>query len=223
MINVEGVEIRWNGHDGFKFESRDKKKVYVDPYKLVAEYNHKNDADVILISHNHFDHLSTEDINKIINKNTKICCPEECVDSLKKNYPENDIIVLKPRETKKLEEEAITITGIEAYNTNKDFHPKKDEKIGFIIEMNDNLTIYHTGDTDIIPEMEKVDTDILLVPVSGTYVMTAQEAVKATNEIIKPKKLAIPMHYGSIVGTVKDAENFCKDVTVCKTSILEIE
>ncbi len=89
--------------------------------------------------------------------------------------------------------------------------------------MNNNLTIYHTGDTDIIPEMEKVDTDILLVPVSGTYVMTAQEAVKATNEIIKPKKLAIPMHYGSIVGTVKDAENFCKDVTVCKTSILEIE
>lgn len=222
MINVEGVEIRWNGHDGFRFDLKDKKVVYVDPYKLVAEYNHKNDANIILISHNHFDHLSIEDINKIINKNTKICCSEESVDLLKKNYPENDIIVLKPRETKKIDEE-ITITGIEAYNTNKNFHPKGDEKIGFIIEMNNNLTIYHTGDTDIIPEMEKVNTDVLLVPVSGTYVMTAQEAIKATNEIIKPKKLAIPMHYGSIVGTVKDAEDFCKDVNVCKTSILEIE
>ena len=160
MINVDGVEIRWNGHDGFRFESKDnnkkKKVVYVDPYKLVAEYNHRNDADIILISHNHFDHLSVEDINKIIRKNTKICCSEECMDSLKKNYPENDIILLKPRETKKLEDE-ITITGIEAYNTNKNFHPKKDKKIGFILEIN-NLSIYHTGDTDIIPEMEKVNS-----------------------------------------------------------------
>lgn len=223
MIDVEGVEIRWNGHDGFRFDLKDnKRKIYVDPYKLISGYNHKNDADIILISHNHFDHLSVEDINKIINKNTRIYCAEECLDSLKKNYPQNDITVLKPREIRKLED-GITITSVESYNTNKDFHPKKDEKIGFLIKMNNNLTIYHTGDTDIIPEMEKVDTDILLIPVSGTYVMTAQEAIKATNEIIKPKKLAIPMHYGSIVGSVKDAEEFCKNVNVCKTVMLEIE
>ena len=71
--------------------------------------------------------------------------------------------------------------------------------------------------------MEKVNPDVLLAPVSGTYVMTAQEAIKATNEIIKPKKLAIPMHYGTIVGSVKDAEEFSKGVNVCKTSIQEIE
>ena len=221
MINVEGVEIRWNGHDGFRFDSNNK-RIYVDPYKLIKEYDDKNDANIILISHNHFDHLSIEDINKIVNKNTKICTSEECLDSLKKNYPANDIILLEPGETKKIIEDGITITGIEAYNTNKNFHPKKDKKIGFIIETN-NLSIYHTGDTDIIPEMEKVNPDVLLAPVSGTYVMTAQEAIKATNEIIKPKKLAIPMHYGTIVGTVKDAEDFSKGVNVCKTSILEVE
>jgi L-ascorbate metabolism protein UlaG (beta-lactamase superfamily) len=220
MINIEGVEIRWNGHDGFRFDSENK-IVYVDPYKLIKEYNNKNDADILLISHNHFDHLSIEDIDNVINKNTIICCSQECLDNLKKNYPENEIYPLKPGETKKIQ--GLTITGIEAYNTNKNFHPKKDEKIGFIIATKNNLTIYHTGDTDIIPEMEKVNPDILLVPVSGTYVMTAQEAVKATNEMIKPKKLAIPMHYGSIVGTVNDAEDFCKNVNVCKTVILEIE
>jgi L-ascorbate metabolism protein UlaG (beta-lactamase superfamily) len=220
MINVEGVEIRWNGHDGFRFDSNNK-RIYVDPYKLIAEYDNKNDADILLISHNHFDHLSVEDINKIINKNTKICAPEECLDSLKKNYPANSIILLEHGETKKIEE-GISITGIKAYNTNKNFHPKKDGKIGFIIEIN-NLSIYHTGDTDIIPEMENVNPDVLLAPVSGTYVMTAKEAIKATNEIIKPKKLAIPMHYGTIVGSVKDAEEFSKGVNVCKTSIQEIE
>lgn len=219
MINLEGVEIRWNGHDGFRFNSENK-RVYVDPYKLIKAYNHKNDADILLISHNHFDHLSIEDIDKVINNNTKICCSQECLDTLKQKYTENEIYPLKPGETKRIEE--VIITAIEAYNTNKNFHPKKDDKIGFIIEIN-SLKIYHTGDTDIISEMEKVNPDVLLVPVSGTYVMTAQEAIKATNEMIKPKRLAIPMHYGSIVGTVSDAENFCKNVNVCKTSILEIE
>jgi L-ascorbate metabolism protein UlaG (beta-lactamase superfamily) len=71
--------------------------------------------------------------------------------------------------------------------------------------------------------MENLNPDILFVPVSGTYVMTAKEAAKATNELIKPKKIAIPMHYGSIVGKVKDAEDFSKDVNICKTAIMEIE
>lgn len=218
-MNIEGIEIRWNGHDGFRIEV-DGNKIYVDPYKLIPSYVSKSDADIILISHNHFDHLSIEDINNIINENTKIICSHECVEELKKNNVKNEIIPLKPKEARTVGN--IEIRGIEAYNTDKKFHPKKDEKIGFIINVN-NLKIYHTGDTDIIPEMENVSPDILFVPVSGTYVMTAKEAGKATNELIKPKKIAIPMHYGSIVGTVKDAEDFCKDVNICKTAILEIE
>ena len=219
MMNIEGIEIRWNGHDGFRIEV-DGNKIYVDPYKLIPSYVSKSDADIILISHNHFDHLSIDDIKYVINENTKIICSHECIESLKKNYVENEIIPLKPKEARTVGN--IEIRGIEAYNTDKKFHPKKDEKIGFIINVN-NLKIYHTGDTDIIPEMENVNPDILFVPVSGTYVMTAKEAGKATNELIKPKKIAIPMHYGSIVGSVKDAEDFCKDVNICKTAILEIE
>ena len=219
MMNIEGIEIRWNGHDGFRIEV-DGNKIYVDPYKLIPSYVSKSDADIILISHNHFDHLSIDDIKYVINENTKIICSHECVEVLKKNYVENEIIPLKPNEARTVGN--IEIRGIEAYNTDKKFHPKKDEKIGFIINVN-NLKIYHTGDTDIIPEMENVNPDILFVPVSGTYVMTAQEAGKATNELIKPNKIAIPMHYGSIVGTIKDAEDFCKDVNICKTEIMEIE
>jgi L-ascorbate metabolism protein UlaG (beta-lactamase superfamily) len=94
--------------------------------------------------------------------------------------------------------------------------------VGFIITLND-FRIYHTGDTDDIPEMSATDSDIALVPVSGTYVMTAEEAAKAVNEKIKPKKLAIPMHYGSIVGGEKDAANFKQLVQVCPVQILEKE
>ena len=83
--------------------------------------------------------------------------------------------------------------------------------------------IYHTGDTDIIPEMKFGNADIALVPVSGTYVMTAEEAAQAVNEVIKPKKLAIPMHYGTIIGSEKDAERFRELVNVCETKILERE
>ena len=85
------------------------------------------------------------------------------------------------------------------------------------------MRIYHAGDTDIIPEMEGFDPDIALLPVSGTYVMTADEAARATNEIIKPGKVAIPMHYGAIVGSKEDAEKFKTLVKVCPVEILEKE
>ena len=116
----------------------------------------------------------------------------------------------------------IPIDVVAAYNINKKFHPKVDGKVGFIFTLN-NQRIYHTGDTDIIPEMASVNPDIAFVPVSGTYVMNSEEAAHAINEFIKPKKLAIPMHYGSIVGTEKDAERFVDLVTVCDTIILERE
>jgi len=116
----------------------------------------------------------------------------------------------------------IPVEIVPAYNTNKKFHPKADNKVGFIFTLS-SQRIYHTGDTDIIPEMKSINPDIVFVPVSGTYVMTAEEAAQAVDEIIKPTKLAIPMHYGAIVGTQKDAEIFRELVKICETKILERE
>ena len=95
------------------------------------------------------------------------------------------------------------------------------KKLGFIIELGSDR-LYHVGDSDIIPEMKEVNPTIVLIPVSGTYVMTAEEASKAINELIKPK-IVIPMHYGTIVGNKEDAIRFSQLVTVCKTKILESE
>ena len=101
----------------------------------------------------------------------------------------------------------LTIEAVPAYNTNKKFHPKSDGKIGFVFSIN-GRRIYHAGDTDMIPEMESIGPDIALVPVSGTYVMNAEEAADAVNDLIRPKKVAIPMHYNAIVGTEEDAKKF---------------
>lgn len=219
MLEIDGVNIQWNGHDGYRLKANNK-IIYIDPFKLIQKYDNKNDADLILITHNHFDHLSIKDIDNIINSTTKLICSLECVESLNKTYGKNKIIALKPNDS--IEIENIKIDATRAFNINKDFHPKEDNKIGFILHVN-GLKIYHTGDTDIIPEMENINPDIAFVPVSGTYVMTAEEAAQATNNLIKPKKIAIPMHYNSIVGSVKDAEKFCNMVDVCKTRMLEIE
>ncbi len=218
MLNVNGIGISWNGHDGFRLDTGNK-LLYIDPFKLTQQYSNKNDADIILITHNHYDHLSVEDINNIIKESTIIICSSECTETLNKNYS-NKVIPLKPQGT--VEIDNVKVTAIEAYNTNKKFHPKDEHNIGYLIHIN-GLTIYHTGDTDLIPEMNNLNPDIAFVPVSGTYVMTAEEASKAVNELIKPKKLAIPMHYNSIVGSVKDAEVFCDKIHVCKTIIMNRE
>lgn len=219
MLEIDGIKIQWNGHDGYRLDTNNK-IIYIDPFKLVQKYHNKNDADILCISHNHFDHLNIQDINNIINVNTKLICSQECTKVLKENYSKNEIIPLKPGES--LDFENIKIEATRAYNTNKEYHPKEDNKIGFVLHM-DKLKIYHAGDTDLIPEMNDIDADIALVPVSGTYVMNYDEAAKAINDHIKPKKMAIPMHYNSIVGSTKDADEFCNMVHVCKTTILEVE
>ncbi len=219
MLEIDGLKIQWNGHDGYRLD-KDNKIIYIDPFKLIQKYNNKNDADILCISHNHFDHLNIQDINNIINDNTKLICSQECTKVLKENYSKNEIIPLKPGES--LDIGNIKIEATRAYNTDKEYHPKEDNKIGFVVSI-DKLKIYHAGDTDLIPEMNDIDADIALVPVSGTYVMNHEEAAKAVNEHIKPKKMAIPMHYNSIVGSTKDADAFCNMVSVCKTTILEVE
>jgi L-ascorbate metabolism protein UlaG (beta-lactamase superfamily) len=142
---------------------------------------------------------------------------EECGEQLGK-LEAGEVRKVRPNEA--LNIQGVKLQTVPAYNTNKTFHPKEDGKVGFIFTMG-NQRIYHAGDTDIIDEMESLDPDIALVPVSGTYVMTSDEAARAINELIKPKRVAIPMHYGAIVGDLKDANKFRELVTVCETKILQ--
>jgi L-ascorbate metabolism protein UlaG (beta-lactamase superfamily) len=219
MLDFNGIKIHWLGHDGYKIIAGGKATIYIDPYQLSKLQQNKNDADIVLISHNHFDHLSMDDLKHVIGENTTIVAAKECVEQLK-NFEAAKIKGVAPGD--RLTVQGMSIEAVAAYNTNKQFHPRADGKVGFVITL-DNMRIYHSGDTDDIPEMSATKPDVALIPVSGTYVMTAEEAARAVNEKIKPKKLAIPMHYGSIVGSEKDAVNFKQLVQVCPVQILDRE
>jgi len=214
VLEFRGVKFYWLGHDGFRIESGGK-TIYIDPYKL-SEHG-KNDADVVLISHDHFDHLSPDDLKHVVGEKSSIVAAKECLSKL------GDIKAFEKRGVvpgDKVSVQGITLEAVAAYNTNKTFHPKSDRKVGFVFTVND-MRIYHAGDTDEIPEMNDFKPHVAMVPVSGTYVMTAEEAARAVNERIKPKDLAIPMHYGTIVGTEEDARKFRELVKVCRVHILD--
>lgn len=217
-MDFNGVSFHWLGHDGFRIIAGGK-TIYIDPYQLSKAQHSKNDADIVFISHNHFDHLSMDDIKHVVANNTTIVAAKECVDQLKGSGAA-EIKGVTPGD--KLVVQGVSVEAVAAYNTNKRFHPKADGKVGFVLIAN-NMRIYHSGDTDYIPEMSAVKPDIALVPVSGTYVMTAEEAASAVNDKIKPRKLAIPMHYGSIIGSEKDAAKFKELVNVCSVEILSRE
>ncbi len=217
MFEYNDIGIIWTGHAGFKI-TYESKKIYIDPYKLSKEHENVCDADIVLITHNHFDHLSIEDLKNIVNETTVIVSAQECLSQLK-SLSVKESIGIDPRNSVKVND--LKIETVHAYNVDKEFHPKNDKKIGFIVEFG-NDRLYHIGDSDIIPEMKDTNSTIALVPVSGTYVMTAEEASKAINELINPK-IAIPMHYGTIVGNKEDAIRFSELVTVCKTEILKSE
>jgi L-ascorbate metabolism protein UlaG (beta-lactamase superfamily) len=217
-MEFNGVSFHWLGHDGFRIVAGGK-TIYIDPYQLAKAQHSKNNADIVLVSHNHFDHLSMEDLKHVIGKKTSIVAAKECLDQLKVAGAA-EVKGVAPGD--RLTVQGLPVEVLAAYNTNKKFHPKADNKVGFVITIN-GMRIYHTGDADDIPEMSAAKPDVALVPVSGTYVMTAEEAAKAVNEKIKPTKLAIPMHYGSIVGSEKDAATFKQLVAACPVQILSRE
>ena len=199
--------LKWLGHAGFKINGE--KTVYIDPFKI----NESEPADIIIITHEHFDHLSTEDIKKIQTGKTVIVTTQDCYSKVLGN-----IKIVSPGKT--LDVDGIKIEAVPAYNTNKDFHPKANAWMGVVVTIG-GMRIYHAGDTDYIPEMSNLkDIDIALLPVSGTYVMTAQEAAAAANKIMP--KVAVPMHYGAIIGTKEDAHEF-KKLCRCKAEILDVQ
>ena len=184
------------GHDSFRIEGT--KTIYFDPFEIKGNVP----ADIILVTHDHYDHLSPNDIKKIQNDQTIIIT--EKISAKKLN---GDVRVVKPGDSLMVGD--INIKAVPSYNTNKKFHPQNKGYLGFIVEI-DGVKIYHAGDTDVIPEMKDFKTDIALLPVSGTYVMTADEAVEAA-KMIQPE-IAVPTHYGSIVGETSDAESFQKQL-----------
>ena len=217
MWTYRGVNVHWLGHDSFVLSGT--KTVVIDPFK--AQGNFK--ADLLLVSHEHFDHLSVDDLKKVVTPATTVITITTCEKAVKDLKPKAVRVVLAGD---RLTVDGVSLEVLPAYNTNKfrspgnPFHPKADGKVGFILEIG-GVRIYHAGDTDEIPEMTSAKgVDVALLPVSGTYVMTAQEAVKACTAI--QPKLAIPMHYGAIVGSPADAEVFRKAVK-CRVEILAAE
>jgi L-ascorbate metabolism protein UlaG (beta-lactamase superfamily) len=187
-------KIFWLGHSSVKIRSD--KIVYIDPWKLKKP----EPADLILISHIHHDHFSLDDIGKIRKKETVIITTKDVADHLS-----GAVTVVKPGERVALP--WITVEAVPAYNPDKSFHPRENGWVGFILTV-EGRRIYYCGDTDIIPEMKDVRADIMIVPVGGTYTMTAEEAARAV-DLIKPEA-AVPIHYDDIVGSIKDAKRFAE-------------
>lgn len=193
-------KLHWLGHDGFRLEAS--KTIYFDPYKISAQ---AKKADIILITHEHFDHYSPADIALISTAETVIVADKTTaglIRSSKLLYKE--VQALSPQEETVVS--GIKVKGVASYNIGKPFHTKESAKLGYLVTV-DGATIYHAGDTDFIPEMKAIKADIALLPVSGTYVMTAQEAAQAAITIAPG--VAIPMHYGAgVIGTIDDAKEF---------------
>ena len=198
------MQIKWLGHASFKLKGT--KTVYIDPWKISPDEK----ADIILITHPHFDHFSPEDIGKIQKPETIIVGPKDSIKGIEGNIKE-----LEPGQSLELSD--IKIQTFVSYNKNKEFHPRKNNWLSFLIRM-DGTSVFHTGDADDIKDFHSIKTDVLLIPVSGTYVMNYKEASSLAN-IMKPK-LCIPMHWGDIVGSEDDAKKF-KKVSKSQVEILK--
>jgi len=198
MADIEGVNLDWTGHSGFVIKNN--KTIYIDPFQLKGE---PEKADIVLITHEHYDHCSIADIKRIAKPQTIIVTVPDCQSKLS-NLDIANVTLVKPGD--KISVQGIIIEAVPAYNLNKKFHLKENAWVGYVVTV-EGKRIYHAGDTDFIPEMRNLkNIDIAIVPISGTYVMTAEEAANAVNAF--QPKIAIPMHYGSIIGTSDDAARF---------------
>ena len=205
---MNGVSINFLGHDGFLIENGHKRLV-IDPYN-VSESIGK--VDYILITHSHYDHCSIKDINKLSKEGTVVIVPADAQSKITRiDGVHMEVIEIGDE----LDLGKMRIQALPAYNIGKDFHSKNEGWLGYLVKLG-NIIIYHAGDTDKIPEMNNLsgygkhgNNFIALLPVSGTYVMSAEEAAEAAS-IINPD-IAIPMHYGAgVIGSVDDAQRFVK-------------
>ncbi len=216
-MKIDDIEIKWLGHSGFLIKNT--KVIYIDPYNIKEGLDK---ADMILITHSHYDHCSFADMKKIIKEGTKIFLTADSQSTIMKFDIPIDVQIIESEQEISIGE--VKISALPAYNIDKSFHPKEEGWVGYLIKLN-GVIIYHAGDTDIIPEMQKLTGHkqpdkkfIALLPIGRRFTMSPEEAAEAA-KLIKPT-LAIPMHYGSVIGTKEDAEEF---VRLCKEEGINAE
>lgn len=216
-MNFGEIELKWLGHSGFLIKNH--KTIYIDPYNIKAD---SEKADIILITHSHYDHCSIADIKNIIKDGTKILLTADCQSKMTRFDIPIDMQIIEPNQELSFGE--IKISTLSSYNIEKPFHQKTEGWVGYLIKIN-GVIIYHAGDTDFIPEMQKLTgykqpdkQFIALLPIGGRFTMNAEEAAEAA-KLIQPT-LAIPIHYGSIIGAREDAEEFAK---LCREKGIEVK
>lgn len=206
-MEIGNIKLLYLGHSGFLINNEI--KIAIDPYNIS---DNMEKADLILITHSHYDHCSIKDIQKLSKKGTIIVVPADCQSKITRvENVEMQIIEIGDE----LEFSGVKVSAVPAYNIDKDFHPKSEGWLGYLVKMH-NIIIYHAGDSDKIPDMSKLsgygkegNKFVALLPVSGTFTMTAEEAAEVAS-LLSPD-VAIPMHYGAgVAGTIEDAERFVK-------------
>ncbi len=194
--------LHWLGHDSFRIDYGGT-VIYIDPWQI----RQGPKADLIFVTHGHSDHCDPESIAALSDSETVVIAPA----TVKGKLSDNTVKWVEPGDTLILD--GVECVCVPAYNTNKfrapgqAFHPREDRNTGYVLNCG-GVSLYHSGDTDVIPEMADVNCDIALLPVSGIYVMTRDKALEAVNEI--EPLLAIPMHVGRGIGSPEDAEYFVK-------------
>ena len=188
------MDISINCHSSIKIKSD--KTIYFDPFKIVSE---DHDADIIFITHDHYDHFSIEDIKKIEKEDTVFVIPE-CMYNL---LGGENVVTVKPLEKVLVEDYEVYV--VPSYNVNSNFHPKDKEYVGYVVTI-EGKRVYVAGDCDLNDDNKKVKCDIALLPIGGKYTMDYRQAAELTN-IINPE-IVIPTHYGDIVGSFEDVDNF---------------
>lgn len=208
-MDIGDIKLEFLGHSGFLISDKDGRKIAIDPYNISDNIEK---VDLILITHSHYDHCSIKDIAKLVKKGTVIVIPPDAQSKITRI---DDVEMQIVEVGDEFEFGDVKVVVLPAYNIDKDFHPKKEGWVGFLIKIGD-VIIYHAGDTDKISEMKNLtgygkhnNKFIALLPVSGKYVMTADEAAEVAF-LLRPD-FVIPMHYGAgVAGTIDDAENFVK-------------